>query len=101
MPEASIAAPTPFYLDSPSRRPGDVENQLQFPFGISPSSTGINHRLHLLFLTTMGWYVLGHIDVEEFLWDMETNWEKHNTRFREAVSQITTADWSLVCVLHF
>ncbi|OJA14416.1 hypothetical protein AZE42_07673 [Rhizopogon vesiculosus] len=98
MPEALIAAPTTFCptpmtmnLYSPSGRPGDVENQRQFRLGISPSSKGINRRLHHLFLATMGWYVLGHIHVEEFLWDVEMNWEKHNARFREAVSQITTA----------
>ncbi|OAX33677.1 hypothetical protein K503DRAFT_504578 [Rhizopogon vinicolor AM-OR11-026] len=95
MPEALIAAPTTYCptlmtinLHSPSRRSGDIENQHQFP---SPSSTGINGRLHLLFLATMSWYGLGHIHVEEFLRDVEMNWEKHNARFREAIGQITTA----------
>jgi hypothetical protein len=41
----------------------------------------------------MGWYVLGQIDIKDFLDDVERSgdWEKHNARFRDAVCQINTA----------
>lgn len=56
------------------------------------------NRFHHLFLATMGWYALGHIDVKEFLQKAEDDsyWGKHNERFCEAAGQITTAVRRLV-----
>jgi hypothetical protein len=90
-------------VSSPSRTCGDIENQysqhsissqqrLPQPFfRILPSV--IDVPFCRLFLATMGWYVLGQIDIKDFLDDVERSgdWEKHNARFRDAVCQINTA----------
>jgi hypothetical protein len=79
---------------NPSSRSYDIEKQYpQHPT-----------HFHHLFLATMSWYVLGHIDVKEFLQKAEEDdsyWEKHNKRFCEAAGQITTVVSILVCPILF
>lgn len=106
-PDGLVAAPTFLckvsmmtYINSPSRYLGDVEKQqLQHCLWRLPHllsyrlPSGIDDRFYRLFMSVMGWFVLGHVDAKKFLEGVEKNddWEKHNARFRDAVGQITTA----------